>query len=146
MSSETRRLVNDSSPAQLSRALVSLINTDSDRPCDVCMEYLTDEYGLALSVIQAPYVLRQYITGGYVAAYQFELIYRTLPVTDAERLEADETLDELVTWLLQNIDSLDLADISIKKAERQSLAALTARYQNGAEDHTSALSIEYEVI
>ena len=146
MDSENRRLVNDNSPAQMSRALIALLNQYTEKPETVNMEYLTEDSGLALSVIQTPYIIRRYITGGYVAQYDCEIIYRTMPANDAQRLEADETLDSMVTWLVQHIGELDLDNIRIKRIDRQSLAALTARYENCAEDHTSTLSLQYEVI
>lgn len=141
-----RRLVNDDSPAAVSRAIVNLLNTYQDKPDIVTMEYLTEENGLALSVIQVPYVVEQYICGGYLAAYDCELIYRTIPTTDAKRLEADETLDATVTWLIKNIGSIDLTGVTITKIERQSLASLSARYNNGAEDHIASLHLNYERI
>lgn len=142
---EQRVMVNDESPAKLSRAIVALLNTCEDKPCQVTMEYLTEEEGLALSVIQTPYIIKQYIVGGYMAAYDFELVYRTIPASDSGRLQADEELDELVTWLIQHIDELDLSEnIKITKIERQNLSALQGRLSNGSEDRTSALTINYE--
>jgi hypothetical protein len=146
-SNKPRRLVNDNTPAKISRALIALLNTYEDKPDVINMEYLPLDYGAALSVLNSPYVVKQYITGGYVAAYEFELVIRTIPVNNAQRLEADESLDEMVTWLIQNINLLDLpANIKIKSIDRASLAALAGRFENGAEDHVSALNLKYEVI
>lgn len=146
-SNKPHRLVNDNTPAQISRALIALLNSYEDKPEKVNMEYLSENYGIALAVKKTPYIVSQYICGGYLATYDFELIYRSMPSNDAERLEADEKLDEMVTWLIQHIHELELADnIKIKSADRLSLAVLTARFENGAEDHNSAINLKYEVI
>lgn len=141
-----RRLVDDDTPAAVSRALVNLINTCETKPDTCTCEYLQEDSGLALSVIQSPYVIEQYICGGYLAQYDCELIYRTIPATDSQRLQADETLDALVTWLVKNIGSISLTGVTITKIDRTNLSALMGRYNNGAEDHVASLTLNYERI
>ena len=139
-----KRLVDDDTPAAVSRALVTLINTCETKP-DICtMEFLTEDSGLALSVIQSPYVIEQDILGGYLAQYDFDLVYRVIPATDSQRLQADETLDALVTWLVQHISNISLTSVTITKIDRTGLSALMSRYENGAEDHVASLSLFYE--
>lgn len=141
-----KRLVDDDTPAAVSRALVALLNTYSSKPETVTMEFLAEDSGLALSVIQSPYVVEQYITGGYLASYDFDLVYRVIPATDSQRLQADETLDATVTWLIKNISSISLAGVTITRIDRTNLSALMSRYENGAEDHVASLNLKYERI
>ena len=65
---------------QVSRKLLAWLNTCPGLPCAIRFEYLpADAEGMALSTIQAAYITRRYILGGYEALYQFRLVYRTQP-------------------------------------------------------------------
>jgi len=141
-----RRTVDVDVQIEASRAVRAWLNTSPVKPCIVGMEYLPDDYGCALSVTETPYKVRQYINGGYLAAYECDLIYRCIPATDEQRVEADELLDRFAVWAANNASKLTITGARVKRVQRATPATLTARYSNGAEDHTAHLIINFEVI
>lgn len=141
-----RHTVDTDVQALVSRSVRKWLNTCPDKPCSIAMEYLPDDFGIALSVTETAYKVKQYITGGYLAAYECDLIYRCMPSTDDERVEADELLDGLAHWATHARSGLLIAGCHVRKVSQTSLSTLSARYSNGAEDHTTHLSIQFEVI
>lgn len=151
MNSENRpvTLVTRTEQDQISRMLLAWINGYPDKPVRVInYEFLPDGApSMALSTIQAAYRVRQYITGGYLAQYQFKVIYRVQPTTNNDRLKADELLDGLGDWVSTNPDKPALgAGIRCKKIETTARSSFFARYENGDEDHQILLNMTYEVI
>lgn len=143
---QTRRAIDVDVQIAASRAVRAWLNSSPEKPCSVGMEYLPDDYGCALTVTETPYKVRQYIGGGYLAAYECDIIYRCTPVTDEERMQADEDLDKLAVWAVNNSSALSIAGARLKRVQRTTPAVLTARYSNGAEDHNVHLNITFEVI
>lgn len=141
-----RRTVDADVQIEASRAVRAWLNSCQSKPCSVGMEYLPDDYGLALTVTETPYKVRQYIGGGYLAAYECDIVYRCTPVTDEERLKADENLDELAVWATNHAADLHIDGAVLRRVQRTTPATLVARYSNGAEDHTAHLTINFEVI
>lgn len=146
--SNNRTYVSDTTPLDISRALVTYINTaPADILPDKCKyEYLTETGGVTIALTQLPYVTRRYINGGYQAQYDLDVIYRTIPKTDSGRIAADEALDRLAAWICGNVASLDVSDVTIKRIVKTNIPALIDRYDNGAEDHSVSISITYEHI
>jgi hypothetical protein len=141
----TVSLVQDDTPIAVSRALLAYINSNTGKPCVCNMEYLTADEGLALTVVQTPFILQRWIDGGYLAQYDFELIYRIIPSgNNSARLAADETLDTLAVWLVNHADQLTIDGVAVRKIERTNGASLLARYDTGAEDHAVNLTLRYE--
>ena len=104
-----------------------------------------DTSSMAMSTIQAAYIVRKYITGGYVAEYQFKIIYRVKPGnSNDKRLKADELLNAIGDWA--NGQKPDIGDdkrvISMEPTTRSSLFAM---YENGDEDHQILMKLNYEV-
>lgn len=102
---------------------------------------------MALSTIQAAYIVKKYILGGYQAEYQFKVIYRMKPGnSNDKRLKADETLNALGDWAARETPP-DIGDgrrvIRIEPTTRSSLFAI---YENGDEDHQILMKMNYEVI
>lgn len=102
---------------------------------------------MALSTIQAAYIVRKYILGGYQAEYQFKVIYRMKPGnSNDKRLKADELLNALGDWAAIEPPP-DIGDgrrvIRIEPTTRSSLFAV---YENGDEDHQILMKMNYEVI
>ena len=100
---------------------------------------------MAMSTIQAAYIVRKYIAGGYVADYQFKIIYRVKPGnSNDKRLKADELLNAIGDWA--NGQKPDIGDdkrvISMEPTTRSSLFAM---YENGDEDHQILMKLNYEV-
>jgi hypothetical protein len=145
-------LVDKMENDEINRRVMAWVNGYPDIPDGVYKgivnyEYLqSDTASMALSTIQGAYIIKRYILGGYLAEYQFKLIYRIKPTTIfEERLNADETLDSLGYWCTQN--KPDLGDgIIVRKVEATTRSALFARYENGDEDHQILMKLTYEVI
>ena len=100
---------------------------------------------MALSTIQAAYIVQKYILGGYQAEYQFKVIYRLKPGnSNDKRLKADELLNAIGDWA--NGQKPDIGDdkrvISMEPTTRSSLFAM---YENGDEDHQILMKLNYEV-
>lgn len=103
---------------------------------------------MALSTIQAPYIVSRYILGGYKAEYQFKVIYRIIPgVTTSpdKRLKADELLDRMGDWASRGKPDLG-AGIRALRVEATTRSSKFAQYENGDEDHQILMKMTYEVI
>ena len=100
---------------------------------------------MALSTIQAAYIVQKYILGGYQAEYQFKVIYRLKPGnSNDKRLKSDELLNAIGDWA--NGQKPDIGNdkrvISMEPTTRSSLFAM---YENGDEDHQILMKLNYEV-
>lgn len=133
----------------MSRKLLVWLNKFPDKPVDfIRFEFLpADAEAMALSTIQAAYIVQKYILGGYQAKYQFKVIYRMKPGnSNDKRLKADELLNALGDWATSETPP-DIGDgrrvIRIEPTTRSSLFAV---YENGDEDHQILMKMNYEVI
>lgn len=92
-----------------------------------------------------------------VCAYPFVIVHRTAPKTEDQRLKAKEFLDTIGRWLEQQPITIggveyqlsDYPDLSqngreIKYIRRTSPAAINAVYDDGTEDWTISISLNYE--
>lgn len=130
---------------QIARAVRAWLNGYPGKPTNmVDVEFLGETAGLALETIQAAYKTRQYITGGYMAQYQFAILYRTIPGTAGERLSADEILNNYAAWAEANPPELP-SPCLLTRIQRNTNAALLNRAETGAETHQILMSIFYEV-
>lgn len=132
---------------QVSRKLLVWLNTFPEKPVDLIrFEFLpADTEAMAMSTIQAAYIVRKYILGGYQAEYQFKLIYRVKPGSSMDkRLKADETLNALGDWVSGKQPDIGEGKrvISIEPTTRSSMFAV---YENGDEDHQILMKLNYEV-
>lgn len=143
---------------KISRNVLIWLNTFPDIPDSVLsgnpmtpinFEFLTDNRPcMAMSTIQAPYIVERYILGGYKAEYQFKVIYRIIPGATSspdKRLKADELLDRLGDWVSQGKPDLG-PGIRALKVEATTRSSLFAMYENGDEDHQILMKMQYEVI
>ena len=132
---------------QVSRKLLAWLNTYPDKPVDLIrFEFLpADTEAMAVSTIQAAYIVRKYILGGYQAEYQFKVIYRVKPGNSIDkRLKADETLNALGDWADGQRPNIGDGKrvISLEPTTRSSLFGT---YENGDEDHQILIKMNYEV-
>lgn len=143
---------------KISRNVLIWLNTFPDIPDAVLagnpmtpinFEFLMDNRPcMALSTIQAPYIVERYIVGGYKAEYQFKVIYRIIPGATSspdKRLKADELLDRLGDWMSRGKPDLG-PGINALRAEATTRSSLFAMYENGDEDHQILMKMTYEVI
>lgn len=143
-----KKTVSATEEDQVSRKLLAWLNTFQNKPVDLIrFEALpTDTAAMALSTIQAAYIVKKYILGGYQAEYQFKIIYRISPGNSNDlRLQADELLNALGDWATGKHP--DIGDgkrvITLEPTTRSSLFAM---YDNGDEDHQILMKLTYEVI
>ena len=73
---QVKKAVSAAEEYQVSRKLLVWLNTYPEKPVDLIrFEFLpADTTAMAMSTIQAAYILQKYILGGYKAEYQFKLI------------------------------------------------------------------------
>lgn len=144
---KVKKTVSAAEEDQVSRKLLAWLNTYPDKPVDLIrFEFLpAGTEAMAISTIQAAYIVRKYILGGYQAEYQFKLIYRVKPGDSIDnRLKADELLNAIGDW--SNGQNPSIGDnkrvISLEPTTRSSLFAV---YENGDEDHQILMKMNYEV-
>lgn len=147
-----KKLVSAAEEDKISRAMLVWLNTWPDKPVDLIRyEFLPADVGadgeMALSTIQSTYIIRRYIYGGYLAEYQFKVIYRLkVGTSNDKRLKADELLNGLGDWVTEQ-PRPDIGDgrhiIRIEPTTRSSLFAI---YENSDEDHQILMKMNYEVI
>lgn len=156
-SEKSRPLVAAEEEDKISRSVLIWLNTfpgipelvkDWNPAAPINFEFLKDnKASMALSTIQAPYILERYIVGGYKAEYQFKVIYRIIPgmtTSPDKRLKADELLDSLGDWASQGTPDLG-PDIQALRVEATTRSSLFAMYENGDEDHQILMKMTYEV-
>lgn len=142
-------LVNVAETEKVKRAIRTWLNTNTDKPCaKVNFEFLPEDSGVALSIIQGAFVVKRYICGGYMAQVQFKLVFRTTCETADERLRADEVLDTFGDWCERNLATLQLPDSNMKakRIRRDTTSTILARYEGNVEDHHILLTLQYEVM
>ena len=147
-----KKTVSAAEEDQISRKLLAWLNTFPNKPVDLIrFEFLpADTEAMAMSTIQAAYIVKKYILGGYQAEYQFKVIYRMKPGnSNDKRLKADELLNALGDWaeLFGGVNNDPFIGegkraIRIEPTTRSSLFAV---YENGDEDHQILMKMNYEV-
>jgi hypothetical protein len=142
-----KKAVSAAEEDQVSRKLLVWLNTYAELPVDIIrFEFLpADTSAMAMSTIQAAYIVRRYITGGYVAEYQFKIIYRVRPGnSNDKRLKADELLNAIGDWATGKRPDIGTGKrvVSLEPTTRSSLFAV---YENGDEDHQILMKMNYEV-
>lgn len=151
MSSEDRPLeyVPAVEEDQVSRRLIVWLNTFPDIPLSITRidyEFMRPDLTcMALSTIQGTYIIERNIIGGYLAEYQFKIIYRVKPGSSPDsRLSADELLDRLAKWA--DGQKPDLGEgIQVETLEQTTLSSLFAQMADGWEDHQIFMRLTYKV-
>lgn len=113
---------------------------------EIEFEYLPPENsGISMTTVQGAYKTAQYIDGSYEAQYQFGILYRSLPTTSGERLDADSLLSEFGEWMVENPPEWLGENNRVTSVEQTSAASLVARYEDLTEDYQILMTIAYEV-
>lgn len=154
MSSENRpvEFVSGLEEAGVSRNLLAWLNRwlveNPDVPLSIDLidyEFMpADKPCMALSLVQSAYIIERFITGSYIAEYQFKIIYRTNPNTPDARLSADELLDRLGAWATGQKPYIG-DGLEVQTLEQDTPAALFARMEGGWEDHQIFMRMTYRV-
>lgn len=145
----TNKRVAAAEEDQVSRMVLVWLNTYPAIPTGIDIirfEFLpADATGMALSTIQAPYIIKRYILGGYQAEYQFKVIYRIKPAnSNDKRLKADEVLNALGDWAETQHPEIG-ENKRVLRVEPTTRSSLFAVYENGDEDHQILMKMNYEV-
>lgn len=151
MSSEERPIefVKRKEEDKISRKLLGWINTFPEIPVSIELinyEYMpVDAVGMALSTIQGTYIIERNIIGGYLAEYQFKIIYRVKPgKTPDARLKADELLDRLGDWMSGQKPDIG-EELLVEELEQATRSSLFAELNGGWEDHQIFIRMTYQV-
>ena len=145
---QSKKKIPASEEDQISRKMLVWLNTFPQKPVDLIrFEFLpADSAAMAMSTIQAAYIVKKYILGGYQAEYQFKVIYRIKPGnSNDKRLKADELLNALGDWALTQTPDIGTGRRVIR-VEPTTRSSLFAMYDNGDEDHQILMKMNYEVI
>lgn len=145
---QSKKTIPAAEEDQISRKMLVWLNTFPQKPVDVIrFEFLpADSPAMAMSTIQAAYIVKKYILGGYQAEYQFKVIYRIKPGnSNDKRLKADELLNALGDWALTQTPDIGTGRRVIR-VEPTTRSSLFAMYDNGDEDHQILMKMNYEVI
>ena len=145
---QSKKTIPAAEEDQISRKMLVWLNTFPQKPVELIrFEFLpADSAAMAMSTIQAAYIVKKYILGGYQAEYQFKVIYRIKPGnSNDKRLKADELLNALGDWALTQTPDIGTGRRVIR-VEPTTRSSLFAMYDNGDEDHQILMKMNYEVI
>lgn len=145
---QVKKAVSAAEEDQVSRKLLVWLNTFPNKPVDLIrFEFLPAETEcMAFSTIQAAYIVKRYILGGYQAEYQFKVIYRVKPGnSNDKRLKADELLNALGDWAESETPPGIGEGRRVICIEPTTRSSLFAMYENGDEDHQILMKMNYEV-
>lgn len=149
MPNETpRTYVSALEEGKIKRAVQLWLNSCPVKPREkLSYNYHGENIGLFLIPATAPYIVKgPYILGGYEAQYQFSVDYLIPAANDDERMAADEALERVADWALENIGLLEAdSTIRVRKITRDTPATPIEMLQSGSEVHSINLSIFYEV-
>lgn len=146
--SEAKKLLPWDETESAQRGLLKWLNTYPDLPTSISFENLpADDVGLCVTTIQTAHKLKQYIVGGYLAQYQFNLIYRLQPSTDDDQLSAVELLNRIGAWAEQTEPKPVISDAAtVLSVSRETNAALQTVYEDGTKDYQISMNMKWEVI
>lgn len=139
-----RELVSAEEGNGIRQAVIAWLGTCPMTPRRAEYDFLGKESGFVIATIQSAFKLKKYIYGGYTAQYQFAIVYRTIAANAQERIAADNLLDSIGGWMEENIPAPP-AGINSWTINRDTCAAFSVPYDNGAEDHAIQMTLTYEV-
>ena len=150
-----KRLVAAAEERDINRAVMSWINNAPDIPDIITVInyslYQVTAAGqpitpnMRLMLTQGTYIVSQDILGGHVADYQFAICYCGKFSSNGERLDADEMLNAIGDWAVENPPTLG-ERIHVQKVEVSARAAYADTYEdNGGEEHQILMHMTYEV-
>lgn len=143
MADKSVALVPTAEREAVARAVHQWLNGYPDKPGKkIEYEYLNDT-GMTVSTLQSPYKVKSFIDGTYQAQYQALVVYRALPTTTDSRFTMDEELERLASWAEQTRPIL--SGCRVLRVEIPNRAIVSARYDDGTEDHQIQINIIYEV-
>ena len=99
---------------------------------------------MAMSLIQSTYIIERFISGSYIADYQFKIVYRSKPGSPGARLNADDLLNQLGDWATGQKPDIGQG-LEVQELEQTTRSSLFARMEDGWEDHQIFMRMTYKV-
>lgn len=141
---EDKPLVSAREREMISKAVLSWLNSYPDLPVEkVEYEYLSAN-GITMSTVRQPYRSRDCVDGSYEAEFVFNVVYRDRPTNAEYRASMDIELDKIGGWC-ESTKPVFEGDITIRRIVCTQGVAMTARYEDGTEDHQITLKLIYHV-
>lgn len=133
---------------RITRTVIGWLNGSGAVPARAVAYEMLDEgvSGVAMHLEGGAYKTKEFITGGYQAQLRFSLHYRIQPGDSGDaRLKADEALNALAAWACDT-DHLPVLGGGCRATGvvTEDRARVVAAYDNGDEDHRTALRLTYE--
>lgn len=133
---------------QAQQAIMTWLSTCPALPPGVPLSFENlpeNDPGIAVTSSQGAHYARRYITGGYMARYDYRIIYRVLPSDDSDALAAINTLNQIASWCEQAPSLPIITGATVRKIERNSDVAVVSVYDDGCRDYAVSLSMQWEV-
>lgn len=140
-------LLSRAEAQEVHHAVKTWLNTCTELPIGVAVSFENlkeNDVGLCFSTDQSPVYAARYITGGFRAQYQMQIIYRVLPTDDSDVLAAVDDLTAISAWCAENADALAITGAVNVRIERTSDAAVLAVYEDGTSDYGCGITITWE--
>lgn len=154
MSSEDRpvEFVSGREEDGISKKMLTWLNTWPAQNPDVPLSIDLIDYEfmdakdecMAMSLIQSTYIIERFISGSYIADYQFKIVYRSKPRSPDARLNADDLLNQLGDWAAGQKPDIG-AGLEVQELEQTTRSSLFARMEDGWEDHQIFMRMTYKV-
>lgn len=139
-------LLNISERNNIQQTVLTWLNTCSYLTKTATYEDLPENgIGFCISTKQSAYYLAKYVTGGYKAQYQFDIIYRCLPTDSTDNITAVQLLNNIGAWCEQTTPP-SLTTGIINSIEVTSDAAILNVYEDGSKDYNISLQLDWEVL
>lgn len=154
MSSEDRpvEFVSGREEDGISKKMLTWLNTWPAQNPDVPLSIDLIDYEfmdakdecMAMSLIQSAYIIERFISGSYIADYQFKIVYRSKPRSPDARLNADDLLNQLGDWATGQKPDIGNG-LEVQELEQTTRSSLFARMEDGWEDHQIFMRMTYKV-
>lgn len=154
MSSEDRpvEFVSGLEESDISKKMLKWLNTWPAQNPDVPLSIDLIDYEfmdakdecMAMSLIQSTYIIERFISGSYIADYQFKIVYRSKPRSPDARLNADDLLNQLGEWATGQKPDIG-SGLEVQELEQTTRSSLFARMEDGWEDHQIFMRMTYKV-
>lgn len=87
-------------------------------------------------------VIKEYCDGSRDMQYPFALIYHSLEVDTAGKLEAQQLIDSVAEWLVDPANLPKIKEVNVQKISRADTCTLISEDENGA-DFQGSFALEY---
>lgn len=87
-------------------------------------------------------VIKEYCDGSRDMQYPFALIYHSLEVDTAGKLEAQQLIDSVAEWLVDPANLPEIKEVNVQKISRADTCTLISEDENGA-DFQGSFALEY---